>query len=137
MAEVDPIPKKLECYRCGYRKPLNDRFFYPDSAEEYGFFPLCKKCLHKSIQRQRERKEVRLKVLIHYSGDPPCCACCGETHYEFLTTVIVPMKESSGKVGEIKGRLRPGPARSRAGPDRRRTRCHRANFVHSMMWQIL
>lgn len=27
----------------------------------------------------------RLKCLIHYSGNPPKCACCGESHIEFLT----------------------------------------------------
>jgi hypothetical protein len=24
-------------------------------------------------------------ILIHYGGDPPKCACCGETRYEFLS----------------------------------------------------
>jgi hypothetical protein len=27
----------------------------------------------------------RLKCLIHYGGDPPKCACCGESRIEFLT----------------------------------------------------
>lgn len=27
---------------------------------------------------------LKLKVLIHYSGDPPKCACCGESEYNFL-----------------------------------------------------
>jgi hypothetical protein len=31
-------------------------------------------------------KSWRLRVLSHYSGRPiPCCACCGETRYEFMT----------------------------------------------------
>ena len=31
------------------------------------------------------RKEQRWLVLIHYGGNPPKCACCDETRYEFLT----------------------------------------------------
>jgi len=38
--------------------------------------------------RKRGRKyriKYRLLVLIHYGGDPPKCACCGENHLEFLS----------------------------------------------------
>lgn len=36
--------------------------------------------------RQREQfQERRMLCLIHYSGNPPKCACCGETIIEFLT----------------------------------------------------
>lgn len=31
------------------------------------------------------RKKIRLVVFTHYGGDPPKCACCGESHMEFLT----------------------------------------------------
>jgi len=31
------------------------------------------------------REKLRLDVLIHYSGNPPKCACCGESYIEFLT----------------------------------------------------
>jgi hypothetical protein len=27
---------------------------------------------------------IRMKVLKYYGGDPPKCACCGETEYKFL-----------------------------------------------------
>lgn len=33
--------------------------------------------------RDCERKR-RMKVLIHYGDNPPKCACCGESTYEFL-----------------------------------------------------
>jgi len=40
----------------------------------------------KIKQRRKNRiKIIRLKVLSHYSGGQPKCACCGETHIEFLT----------------------------------------------------
>jgi len=28
--------------------------------------------------------EIRMTVLKHYGGTPPKCACCGESHLEFL-----------------------------------------------------
>jgi len=30
-------------------------------------------------------KRQRWLILTHYGGNPPKCACCGESHYEFLT----------------------------------------------------
>jgi len=38
-------------------------------------------------EREKERnynRKVRLDCLIHYGGNPPKCACCGEVHIEFL-----------------------------------------------------
>lgn len=35
---------------------------------------------------QREyREQIRMRVFIHYGGNPPKCACCGETIVGFLT----------------------------------------------------
>ena len=34
--------------------------------------------------RRLQRFELKLEVFKHYGGDPPKCACCGETHLEFL-----------------------------------------------------
>lgn len=31
------------------------------------------------------RKELKLEIFIHYGGNAPKCACCGEPIYEFLT----------------------------------------------------
>ncbi len=30
-------------------------------------------------------KNRRMECLIHYGGNPPKCACCEESHFEFLT----------------------------------------------------
>ena len=38
---------------------------------------------HRSKVRDRLRS-LRLEVLTHYSGGAPRCACCGESHIEFL-----------------------------------------------------
>jgi hypothetical protein len=44
----------------------------------------------ESIEQKREKlrnisKKIRLNVLIHYSGNTPKCACCGENNIEFLS----------------------------------------------------
>lgn len=31
------------------------------------------------------RVKIRLQCLVHYAGNPPKCACCGEKHIEFLS----------------------------------------------------
>jgi len=46
--------------------------------------------IEESRRRRREdqrkyRKRLRMNVLIHYGGNPPKCACCGEDIIEFLT----------------------------------------------------
>lgn len=39
----------------------------------------------KYVQYQREyRRRLRYKVLCHYGGNPPMCACCGEKEVKFL-----------------------------------------------------
>jgi len=35
--------------------------------------------------RKKCREKVKREVLEHYGGNPPKCACCGESHFEFLT----------------------------------------------------
>lgn len=35
---------------------------------------------HKNYQQRQ-----KMKVFTYYSGNPPKCACCGETHIEFLS----------------------------------------------------
>jgi len=34
---------------------------------------------------EKNRRKIRLEVLVHYSQNPPKCACCGEIHIEFLS----------------------------------------------------
>jgi hypothetical protein len=38
-----------------------------------------------SKEHKKYRERIRLECLVHYGGDPPKCACCGETLIEFLT----------------------------------------------------
>jgi len=42
----------------------------------------------KESQKQRRKRWAELltnEVLVHYGGNPPQCACCGETQIKFLT----------------------------------------------------
>lgn len=50
-------------------------------AKKYRLEHLKQFSLHQNIYRQK----LRLQVLVHYGGDPPKCACCGESEYRFLT----------------------------------------------------
>jgi len=38
----------------------------------------------RRVQRRRLER-ARYRVLSHYSGGTPSCACCGETTYQFLS----------------------------------------------------
>ena len=74
----------------------------------------CRPCANKyRVERyykdvEKSRKEARdahqktkRRVLEHYGGKPPKCACCGEKHYEFLSLDHVENdgKEHRKKVG--------------------------------------
>lgn len=39
---------------------------------------------HNRYANERNRK-LKMEAFIRYSGNPPKCACCGETHIEFLS----------------------------------------------------
>lgn len=96
-----------QCSKCKKKKSVNE--FYQKSGGKYGVDSICKYCriqmTKKYCQKNREKtkqylkqwhqknpdygkkrtQKVRLKILIHYSGDPPKCMCCGEKHVEFLS----------------------------------------------------
>lgn len=85
-----------KCTACKIVKPLDD--FYQDKSTTNGIGYTCKLCARKSLDawiaanperaRQASRNNVlkrRMAVLKHYGGDPPKCACCGESTYQFLS----------------------------------------------------
>jgi len=57
----------------------------PDKVKESSRKSRMKYREQRIAYSKRKDKEKRLEVLIHYGGDPPKCACCGELHIEFLT----------------------------------------------------
>ena len=38
----------------------------------------------RSDWQKKYCSKIRIKILEHYGGTPPKCACCGENHIEFL-----------------------------------------------------
>lgn len=86
---------------CGRERPLSD--FSPRDGG--GRKSKCKECRNKkhledvtpareAYARRRDhilkgvkarRARMKLETFQHYSGDSPKCACCGESHLEFLT----------------------------------------------------
>lgn len=38
---------------------------------------------HNIVRNSQQR--LRMKIMTHYGGDPPKCACCGESNFGFLT----------------------------------------------------
>lgn len=91
------------CTKCDIKKPINE--FHKRKKGTNYYHRECKKCMakrHKEFYRRHKdkwirdypnarkrkkehRRKLRLKVFIHYSGNPPKCACCGETIIQFLT----------------------------------------------------
>lgn len=88
MPYKDPIKRKLhnEQYRKTHREQLrmtNKR--WRERNQEYlkeYYLKNRERNIKRSINYREEKKKL---CLIHYSGNPPKCACCGEKIYEFLT----------------------------------------------------
>lgn len=59
--------------RCLDCKALESKEYYLKNKTKY------------NDRRKGYSRNIRLRVLKHYGGDTPSCACCGETTYEFLS----------------------------------------------------
>ena len=83
------------CYTCD--QTLAPAHFSKDRARKDGLFYQCKHCHAQTYARylvknreqknRRQREGVRrlkAEVLCHYSGGLLKCACCGDSHIEFL-----------------------------------------------------
>jgi len=40
---------------------------------------------YMKLYQLRYREKCKMECLIHYGGNPPKCACCGEVNVKFLT----------------------------------------------------
>jgi hypothetical protein len=72
-----------KCSRC---QIVKDELQYPkDKRRSHGLNPECNECMCLKAKECRLRN--RWKVLNHYGGDSPVCACanCHEKNFEFLT----------------------------------------------------
>lgn len=66
---------RRNCKCCGKEFETNDLRKRYCSKE-------CSPKLNEEIKKHFIKE--RWIVLVHYGGDPPKCACCGESHFEFL-----------------------------------------------------
>jgi hypothetical protein len=86
-----------KCCHCKITKPLEEFAFNNLSRQER--HRQCRKCykvynaenrhkyrLQKNRQSREQRAALRLEILVHYSDSVfPFCACCNESHEEFLS----------------------------------------------------
>lgn len=75
------------CTRCKVLKPRSE--FWKNFNKPRGY---CKSC--NRVHSKNKRDATRLRVLKHYGGDPPQCACCGIAVLEFLA---IHHKNGNGK----------------------------------------
>lgn len=85
---IRPMGKCGECFKDARNKSVRKHYqTHKKQVKKY------RKQYRKRPERKLKQKEsfkkyyykLKNSTLIHYSGDPPKCACCGETIYEFLT----------------------------------------------------
>jgi hypothetical protein len=82
----------------------------------------------KSGSYKRSRVKQRIGLLVHYGGERPSCACCGEDHYEFLCIDHI----NGGGTRHIKERGNPNIGqwiRKNNYPDGFRVLCHNCNMA--------
>jgi len=87
--------KTKVCPRCKREKPTN--LFYKNRKGQYSSY--CKSChmaygMRINYNKRKEckrdyiknnNKDNKIIIIEHYSDGKNCCACCGESHIEFLT----------------------------------------------------
>jgi hypothetical protein len=69
-------------YQKEYQK--THRSLYVKSVQKYNLSHP-EQYLHGIERTKENNRQRRIHVLIHYGGDPPKCACCGESNINFLT----------------------------------------------------
>lgn len=101
-----------KCLKCNNKKPETDEYFYKKKGHFTSPCKVCQQEKQAEYyqsnkpkpkntttkqktyrnrnktrltkQKKRNRSDLRLLALWHYGGQPPECACCGETHIQFL-----------------------------------------------------
>lgn len=81
-----------KCENCGKTFEQNPNYRARNGRQKYCSRKCCQqkyKTDHFYRRYRTKQKEtaqkLRIDVLTHYGGNPPKCACCGETIIEFLT----------------------------------------------------
>ena len=124
--ELSGMHRKMRtCSDCGAEKSVSD--FYP---HKYKTRYQCKEC-HLAYN-VLQRKEIRRKVMAHYSHNTIRCSCCGEQTIEFLAIDHV---YDNGNIErrKYKSDLTEWRYLIRSGfPDGYQVLCHNCNFAKSL-----
>ncbi|MFA5766518.1 MAG: hypothetical protein WC919_01165 [Candidatus Paceibacterota bacterium] len=119
-------PQIITCVICGHEGTIDD--FYSRKNGNINSYK-CKRCLIR-LSHERQRK-TRLKVLRHYGGETPKCACCGESHTEFLSIDHINgggnKHRKNNKIVSIYAWLY-----KHKFPDGFRVLCHNCNFSYGL-----
>ena len=135
-----------QCSHCKRSYPPAKGFYNNKRAKD-GYASWCKKCSdvasrkyqrnHLEYKREYDRKrdrnaekrKLRREVLVQYGGNPPKCACCGESEYIFLCLDHV---NNDGwyerNVLKLEKRQILYRARKKYRPDRYQILCHNCNM---------
>ena len=86
------------CSHCQKTLPHSSVFFHRSARSPSGLHTVCKKCRNKQcvgINKKNSAKanenrrtawsRLKIEVMTAYCGGTPSCACCGESHIEFLS----------------------------------------------------
>lgn len=67
-----------ECRKKGFGKYLKEyiKNYWKTHPDKY---------LENRMKHSSRVRKMRMTIIIHYGGNPPKCACCGENAIEFLT----------------------------------------------------
>jgi hypothetical protein len=77
-------PSEKACTRCAAILPNTEKFFPPFTKRGKRVLAgRCRSC--KKKENKQRYIDSKLRVLRHYSGGDPRCACCEEASYEFMT----------------------------------------------------
>ena len=90
--------------------------------------------LRRSAMNKIMHERSRIKVLKHYGGDPPRCACCGDSTYQFLGIDHIggrgiKQRLPGGNKGSIRGSTMYWDIIRKGFPPGLRVLCHNCNMA--------
>ena len=114
------------CPRCTRDLPADEEHFYKALQ---GLGSWCRDCSNE-VTKDRQRR-LRLRVLKHYGGEDPACACCKEKRLEFLSIDHI---EGGGNEQRRRDNVRSGASFNywlvrNHFPTGFRLRCHNCNMA--------
>jgi hypothetical protein len=87
LPESPPPPDTRDCKYCGTTFTpswARQRYCCGDHATRWKIEHFRRSSEKMREDNRKHRESLRAEILVHYGGDPPRCACCGEGTKEFL-----------------------------------------------------